>query len=294
MRYDLTTLHIFLCVAEERSLTRASARVHLAVSAISKRIAELESRLGITLFIRSSRGVELTAEGQSMLTHTRQIFHNIQAMDDEILGYSEGIRGQVKLHSTTSALAQFLPEDIETFCEKYPGIKLEVEGRLGTAIVNAIIDGSADLGVFALQEDVEGIETFQYRSYELAVALSSKDPLSSASSLSFQEVARHELVSQHSESLLYKRIQEEARKLGIDLKIDMKVSSYDCICQLVAIRRGIAILPRNIIDIYSNVVPITAVTLDEPWAIRELRVGVRSYRMLAPPVKALLNHLTRH
>ncbi|WP_021029255.1 LysR family transcriptional regulator [Litchfieldella anticariensis] len=292
--YDLTSLHIFLCVAEEKSLTRASARAHLAVSAISKRIAELESRLGSKLFIRSRRGFELTSTGHALLVHTRCIFEKVQAMDKELLGYSEGIRGQVKIHATTSALAQFLPDDIEKFSAKYPGIKLEIEGRVGTAIVNAIVNETADLGIFALQEDVEGIDTFKYRSYDLAVAISVKDPLSEATSLRFSDIVKHEVISQHSESFLYKKIIEEASKLEAELKISMKVSSYDCICQLVASRQGIAILPKQMIDMYSNVVPVTSVPLDEGWARRELKVGVKSYKILPPAVKALVDHLANN
>ncbi|EPC00383.1 hypothetical protein L861_14005 [Litchfieldella anticariensis FP35 = DSM 16096] len=215
-------------------------------------------------------------------------------MDKELLGYSEGIRGQVKIHATTSALAQFLPDDIEKFSAKYPGIKLEIEGRVGTAIVNAIVNETADLGIFALQEDVEGIDTFKYRSYDLAVAISVKDPLSEATSLRFSDIVKHEVISQHSESFLYKKIIEEASKLEAELKISMKVSSYDCICQLVASRQGIAILPKQMIDMYSNVVPVTSVPLDEGWARRELKVGVKSYKILPPAVKALVDHLANN
>lgn len=67
MRYDLITLDVFIVVAEERNLTRAAERLHLAVSAVSKRIAELEEQVGSPLLLRYARGVELTPAGQSLL-----------------------------------------------------------------------------------------------------------------------------------------------------------------------------------------------------------------------------------
>lgn len=291
MKYDLTTLYIFLCVAEENSLTKGSTRAHLAVSAISKRIGEFESRLGYSLFTRSSRGVDLTHEGKVMLQHTKRIFHNIQEMDNAISDFSSVISGKVRIHSTTSALSQFLPKHIEEISEKYPGISLEIEGRVGTAVIDGIVDRSADIGVFASQNKVNGVESFKYKTYELAVAVPNSDPLSLVESLKFSDLVGHELISQHSDSLLYKKIFDEAYNIGVELKVGMRVSSYDCICQLVAIKQGIAILPRTIIDIYSNVIPIKSVTLDESWAERELRVGVKSYEVLPKHIRVVVDHL---
>ncbi|AHF66579.1 helix-turn-helix domain-containing protein [Pseudomonas cichorii] len=71
MRYDLTSLDVFITVAEERNLTRSARIRHLAVSAISKRITELEAQVGSPLLLRNARGVELTPAGQSMLFYAR-------------------------------------------------------------------------------------------------------------------------------------------------------------------------------------------------------------------------------
>lgn len=291
MRYDLTTLKIFLCVAEERSLTRASKRAHLAVSAISKRIAELESRVGAPLFTRFSRGVELTPAGQSMLSYTRKVFETLHQMEEELNDYTGGIKGNIKLHATTSALAQFLPADIESFTAEYPGIKLDIEERVGAAIVREVVDGHADLGVFASHTASPELETFPYRSDELAVAVSVSHPLAERESIHFAEFIRQELIASHSESALYALITREAQKLGITPKIKIRVSSFDCMCQLVASRLGIAILPRHVINIYAQSIPIVGITLNESWAERQLQIGIKDTRMLPPTVKAFVEHL---
>ena len=291
MRYDLTTLKIFLCVAEERSLTRASKRAHLAVSAISKRIAELESRVGAPLFTRFSRGVELTPAGQSMLSYTRKVFETLHQMEEELNDYTEGIKGNIKLHATTSALAQFLPADIESFSAEYPGIKLDIEERVGAAIVREVVEGQADLGVFASHTPSPELETFPYRRDELAVAVSVSHPLAERESLHFAEFIRHELIASHSESALYALITREAQKLDMTPKIKIRVSSFDCMCQLVASRLGIAILPRHVINIYAQSIPIVGITLNESWAERQLQIGIKDIRMLPPTVKAFVEHL---
>ncbi|WP_110644031.1 LysR family transcriptional regulator [Salinicola sp. CPA57] len=291
MRFDLISLNIFLAVAEEKSLTRASKRAHLAVSAISKRIAELEHRVGAPLFTRFARGVELTPAGQSMLTYTRQVFETLQLMEQELGDYSSGIKGQIRLHATTSALAQFLPESIETFTSLYPGIKFDIEERVGAAIVRAVSDGRADLGVFASRTPAPDLETIPYRSDELALAVAVDHALAEREVVRFSEVTRYEFIASHAESALYALTMQEAAKLNLSLKVRIRVSSFDCMCQLVAGRLGVAILPRHVINIYAQSIPIVGLRLDEPWAKRDLQIGMRDFATLPATAKAFVEHL---
>jgi len=97
MRHDLTSLKLFVAVAECGNLTRAAERQHLAVSAVSKRIAELESHAGTALLVRYPRGVGLTPAGQSVLQHARQVLHMMQRLDKERGEYAGGVKGHVRL-----------------------------------------------------------------------------------------------------------------------------------------------------------------------------------------------------
>lgn len=291
MRHDLTTLQIFLCVAEEKSLTRASKRAHLAVSAISKRIAELEGRIGAQLFIRLARGMELTPAGQSMLTYARRVFDTLQQLDNEMDGYSEGIKGNIKIHASTSALTQFLPSDIQTFAEQYPGIKFDIEERVGPAIVSAVSDGLADIGIFAANTPAEGLETLAYRSDELTLAVYTDHPLYTREAAKFSEAIKYEFVGSHVNSALYALLSAEADKIETQLNFRIRVSSFDCMCHLVAGQQGIAILPRYVINIYAKTLPIKAVKLDESWARRQLLIGFKSYPLLTPTVKSFVDHI---
>lgn len=100
MRYDLTSLEVFVAVAESGNLTRAGARQHLAVSAISKRIAELEEVAGAALLLRHARGVSLTAAGQSMLHYARQLLQVMERMRGELSEYAGGLKGVVRVHAS--------------------------------------------------------------------------------------------------------------------------------------------------------------------------------------------------
>src|SRR5438552_10303186 len=140
MRYDLTTLEIFVAVAEEANLTRAAARQHLAVSAVSKRITELEALAEAPLLERLPRGVALTPAGQSLLHYARQMIKLVDRMKSELSEYAGGVKGHIRIHASTSALTQFVPKELEAFLNRYPMIRMQIEERVGAAIVAAVAD----------------------------------------------------------------------------------------------------------------------------------------------------------
>jgi DNA-binding transcriptional LysR family regulator len=125
MRYDLTSLELFVAVAEEANLTRAAERQHLAVSAVSKRITELEELAEAPLLVRLPRGVSLTPAGQSLLHYARQMLQLVQRMRSELSEYAGGVKGHIRLHASTSVLSQFLPRELESFLRLYPMIRLK-------------------------------------------------------------------------------------------------------------------------------------------------------------------------
>jgi DNA-binding transcriptional LysR family regulator len=293
MRYNLTSLEVFVATAEERNLTRAATRCHLASSAVSKRISELEEQVGAPLLVRYARGVGLTPAGQSMLHHARQVLQTMQRMDDELSEYASGIKGHVRIHAVTSALAQFLPADLAAFMHRYPLIRLDIEERVGAAIIRAVADGRADVGVFASQTPSQGLQTFPYKNDELVIAVSRAHPLSSVKSIAFREALQYEFVGPHFESSLHALIEKEAKKLGLPVAQRTRVSSFDCMCRMVAENLGIAILPANILKSYMSFLDIRCVRLEEEWVSRSLVIGSRDFDSLPYTARALIDQLTQ-
>ena len=90
MRFDLVDLQLFIAVADSRSITRGADRSHLALASASARIKGLEEALGVALFKRGRRGVELTAAGESLLDHARLVIHNVDAMRGDLARFARG------------------------------------------------------------------------------------------------------------------------------------------------------------------------------------------------------------
>lgn len=121
--------------------------------------------------MRSARGMTLTPASQLILHFARQMFKTMQDMEDELHGYSAGVKGHVQVHAITSAVGQFLPCDINAFTAQYPLVRLDIEERVGAAIVRAVDEGRADIGIFARETPAPGLQLFPYRSDELVLAV---------------------------------------------------------------------------------------------------------------------------
>lgn len=291
MRYNLTSLEVFVAVAEERNLTLAAARSHLAPSAVSKRIAELEQQIAAPLFVRTVRGMSLTPAGQSMLHYARQMLKTMQDMDDELSEFSAGVKGHVRIHAITSALGQFLPDDLQKFMQRYPLIKFDIEERVGAAIVRAVADGHADLGIFARETPAPGLQLFPYRSDQLVLAVARDHPLARHAEIAFRDVLEYEFVGPHLDSSLHKLLTAKALEAGLTVRQRIRVSSFDCLCRMVGSGLGVGVLPLGILTPLLQAMPLACVRLGDDWAERVLQIGVRDFDSLPSTARALVDQL---
>lgn len=293
MRHDLVSLKLFIAVAECGNLTRAAEREHLAVSAISKRIGELETLLRTPLLQRYARGVTLTPAGQSLLHHARQLLQQVDRMDAELAEFAGGVKGHIRLHAVASALYQFLPEELESYLQRYPGVRISLEERTGKAVVLAVADGSADLGVVSRQTPLQGLAALPYHRDRLMIGVPVDHPLARRKTLRFAEALAHPFVGPHADSSLASLMAAQARASGKPLDQRIQASSFDAMCRLVESRLGITMLPEGVLLPHAQRGQLRAIRLNEPWAVREMVLVMRDPEQLAPISRSLIEHLQR-
>ncbi len=293
MRYDLTSLKIFVAVAECGNLTRAAEREHLAVSAISKRIGELEALVRTPLLQRYPRGVGLTPAGQSLLHHARQMLQLVHRMDAELGEYAGGVKGHVRLHAVASALTQFLPEEIESFLSRYPLVHVSMEERTGRAVVLAVADGTADVGVVASHTPLQGLTALPYHRDRLMIGVPLGHPLARRKSVRFADALDYPFVGPHADSSLSALMTDGAKACGKTIQQRVQASSFDAMCRLVESRLGLTMLPEGVLAPHAAAGRIRVLALKEDWALRQMAVVVRDPAQLSPITRTLIEHLQR-
>jgi len=183
-RIDFVTLKLFVAIADERSLTRAAEREHLALAAVSKRVSDLENQLGIALLYRQPKGVELTPAGHALLHHARNMMDNLEQLNADLSEFSEGVKGHVRIHANTSAVIEFLPEDLASFSRLHSQVKIDLEERVSSETIRAVREGLTDIGIFAGHVPAEDLQVFTYRHDQLVLVTPREHPLAERDGLS--------------------------------------------------------------------------------------------------------------
>lgn len=292
-RFDFVTLKLFISVADEGRLTAAAEREHLALAAVSKRISDLEALVGTTLLYRRPRGVELTPAGQAFLHHARRIMDNIERLQAELSEYGEGVRGHVRIHSNTSAIIAFLPQDLSAFSRLYPEIKIDLQERVSNEIIAAVRDGLTDIGIFAGHVAAPDLQQISYRQDRLVLMTPIDHPLAGRESIAFHEALAFDFIGLQQDTSLQSLLNEQANLAGKALRMRIQVRSFDAICRMIHHDMGVGVLPEQ--TIYSDLgdLQLKSIPLSDPWAQRELVIGMRRYDSLHVTARHLVDHLTQ-
>lgn len=293
MRYNLIDLRLFVAVADAGSVSRGAEACFLAPSSASLRIKALEESLGAPLFERKPRGVALTRPGQIMLEHCRRCLAELEQMHANLAPYARGIRTQVAVLANSTAIASYLPGDLQEFLRVHPGARVQLEERLSRDIVAAVAEGRADLGVVTWDEPHPLLDFHAYRDDELVVIVPQGHALARQRAVSFEACLRHPFISLHSGAAIHTFLVGKAAFMGRSLDVRVQVASFAAVLALVESGAGISIVPRSVAR-RQRQLGVAILSLREPWAQRLLRICVRRDGVrLSRPAQALLAQLTR-
>jgi len=291
-RVDFVTLKLFVAIAGEKSLTRAAEREHLALAAVSKRIRELERHLNTPLLYRQARGVELTPAGHALLHHAVKMMDSLRELNADLADYSEGIQGHVRVHANTSAVIEFLPEDLADFIRAHPHVKIDLEEGVSHEVIHAVREGLTDIGIFAGHLAEEGLQIFPYKSDNLVLVAPVGHALSRRGSVCLSATLGYDFIGLQQGTSLHKLIQQAAKEINAKLRFRIQVRSFEAICRMIHTGMGIGILPIEAVKTYLPSMDVVAIPLNDHWACRQLQICIRDYGALPPIARQMVDYLT--
>lgn len=122
-------LEYFTTAARLKSISKAAQELHVAQPPVSRQIALLEDELGVCLFLRTNKGIELTEAGQSLYVQSKHIFQSMHTMIDSVRDIDQGLRGCLKLGSIYSTIS-FTLDFLKKYHAEYPNVEYYI--RMGT------------------------------------------------------------------------------------------------------------------------------------------------------------------
>jgi DNA-binding transcriptional LysR family regulator len=290
-RIDFVSLRLFCAVVQSGSITKGAQRCHLALSAASRRLADLESAAGTQLLERSAQGVTLTPAGHVAMQHAVRLFQGFEQFSSELKDYSRGVKGHVRLWANMSALTEFLPSALATFLDRHSDIRIEVEEQLSGDIVRALVEGLADVGVFAENVATHGLEVTPFQADELVVLCARKHPLARLRRVNFSACLQHEFVGLNRGSSLLELTSRAAEESGEAMRLRVQVRSFDAMCHMIAANLGIGVVPLAACRAQVTNLGLKVVRLNDDWSIRRLLLAPRSGKELSAAAALLLDHL---
>lgn len=298
MRFDLLTLNLVLAIADAGNITRAAEQEHLALAAASKRLKDLETRLGVQLFERRARGVEPTEAGRALVRHIRSLNASLHALESEVVEFSRGIKGHLRLVANASAIAECLPPDLATFLREHPQIRVSLEELTSAEVQAAVAEGRADVGVTAPPQADARLRAWPYREGELAVVLPRGHVLAQAGAggadrgLPFDALLDFDIVGLHIGASVHEMMLQRALERGRTLKARLQVHGFDAIAQLVDAGLGVAVLPAAVAQRFAKLFEIEVRALAEPWARRTYLLVARDQAVLPTVVQRFTDTLS--
>ena len=289
-RPDLTSLALFIRIAEAGSITKAARASHIALAAASRRITQLEEQYGVQLLHRTAKGVELTPAGQAMLLQARQVMAQLGEMGAELSDYTKGGKGLVRVHANTSALAQYLSADLATFSATHPGVKIAIEEHRSGAIVQAVQGGAADIGIVMEGPATGALQCFDYRTDTLVAVLPKRHALR-GKRVAFAKLLAYDFVGLESDTVISQLLAGAAAAEGKPLRLRVQLKGFDVVAKMIQAGLGIGILPEGAAHSFARPMGLRLVPLTDAWATRRMWVCVRDYATLPASARQLVDHL---
>jgi LysR family transcriptional activator of glutamate synthase operon len=288
---ELRQIRYFIEVAKREHVTEAALALHVAQSAVSRQIANLEAELGVQLFIREGRNVRLTPIGKIFLEHAEAAMKEIEKAKQEIEEFLHPEKGTIRIGFPSSLAAHILPTAISDFRAKYPHIGFQLRQGTFKNLIDMVIKGEIDLALIAPvptnENEVRGDIFF---SEKIVALLPSNHVLADQPSLSLYQLREDPFVLFPPGFILHNMVIDACSQMGFQPKVSFEGEDIDAIKGLVAAGLAVTLLPE--ITLIDNVPRATVkIPIHEPDVTRTVGVIIPNNRELAPSEKLFYSFL---
>jgi DNA-binding transcriptional LysR family regulator len=294
LHFDLTTIQLFIAVSDQGSITRGAERLHLAAAAASRRILELESQLGVSLFERLPHGMALTEAGRALLAHARGITHTVQRMQDDAASFVGGDLGVVRVAAPKSAVIQFLPFDIQRCATACPGVRIDLQEMNSEEVQQSLRRGTVDIGIYEGSLGMIDLPTAPYRSDRLVLVVARGHALAKRKQVTTEDVLDCDLIVLGESSAISIGLERLAEEAGRVLHMRMRVGGFDSIAALVAQNLGGGVMPEAIAREVAGGSRFVRLPIAETWAQRQFVLCHRPHGALSSAALSVLEVLAQN
>ncbi|MFC4101359.1 LysR family transcriptional regulator [Paenibacillus xanthanilyticus] len=289
---EVRQMRYFMEVAKREHVTEAANALHVAQSSVSRQLFQLESELGVDLFVRSGRRVRLTPIGKILLARVEQVMHMIGEAEREVKEYLEPEKGVVRIAFPISLAAHVLPTAIYAFRKRYPEAKFQMRQALYRDLIDGVASGEFNLALIApLPTGEKAIRSKLLFTEQIVALLPIHHRLADRTSIRLEELREDAFVTLPEGTIFRDIVWKACGEIGFAPHIAFEGDDIDALKGLVSAGLGVALMPE--VTLVDNIPHATVkIPLAEPEVTRTIGVISPTQRKLLPSEQLFYQFLT--
>ncbi len=291
---DLHKLYIFSIVVQAGSFSAAAEQLYMTQSAVSQHIKDLETQLGQQLFLRSRRGVSLTAHGDTLAGYSRNIFDLVARAEYALTDVAQLAAGKVMIGATPGIGVYVLPEWVRQFRGRFPKLIISLQTGITAQIAADILAFRVDIGI--VEGELDDFPAAKLASLALAqieqlVVVGGNHPLRGRATLRLEELHQQAFIVRqpHSRSRMW--LDAALHQYGINPVISAEFDNLESMKRAVAVGNCLAILPAYVVADEVAHHQLEALSLQDKPLQRTLKLIWNAHASLSPVTRAFLNEM---
>lgn len=240
---------IFYTVANFKSITKAAKYLYISQPAVTMSIKKLEGQLGITLFVRTKKGVTLTSEGSILYDYIQRAMENIKIGENRVNNLKKLESGNIRIGIGTTLTKYFLSKYLKTFHEKYPKVTIDISTDQTKKTISNLENGLIDVAIITSDNtDIKGLNT-KYTKEIQDIFIANKDySYIKDTVIELNDLNNYPLLLQGQNTSTRNFLDKFTEKNNVTLSPVMKVDSYSLVIEFAKIGMGIGFITREYIE----------------------------------------------
>jgi LysR family transcriptional regulator, transcriptional activator of the cysJI operon len=269
---SFTEMRLFKEIAASRSMSKGAEHCGVSQSAASQHVQEVERRLGVTLFDRAKRPLDLTPAGRLYAEFCRDVLRREQEFTLALESLTGDVAGTVRVASIYSIGLSEMTRLREEFLRRHPTAHLLVEYMRPDKVYEAVRNDAADLGLVSYPQSSREVVAIPWREEEMQVAVPPSHPLAGRSAVYPADLNGLDFIGFDEDLSIRREIDRFLRAQGVEVNLVMHFDNIHTIKEAVALGSGVSILPARTMQAEIAQGRLVALRLDAPELVRPVGI----------------------
>ncbi|MCM0648223.1 LysR family transcriptional regulator [Clostridium swellfunianum] len=295
---NITYLNSFIKTVKQDSISKAAKNLHMTQSALSQQLQALEKSLNAKLLIRSNKGVNLTDEGEIVLSYAEALVNLYENMAKELDQCKKSELEEIKISACNSVGEYLLPCTLHLYKKNHKNVRFSLKTEHSKNVLQNVLDCSSDVGFIDIDSDrkIEGIESFNICSNNLIFIFSSKFNIEKTS-ITLEEIAELPLIIGSDRSSLRGIIEKlfTSNKISVcNLNIEMELDTLESIKASVIADHGVSIVPYTSVKKEIHTKALKTLPIKDAAPSCNISMVYQKSRANQPHIKSFISYIKKY